>query len=395
MIYQPLLGPLIGLQKIALAVSGGSDSLALLHLVLDWQKQSGVKVCVLTVDHGLRAGSTAEAVEVSRICAALGVQHVILQWAGLKPVTGIQAKARTARYDLMTAWCKDNDVHWLLTGHTADDQAETVAMRMARTTSAKSLSGIWRTRDWNGVNLFRPLLDLKREALRDYLHDLGVTWIDDPSNDNPKFERVRIRRVLADGVAQNELLEIAARSQAQTFADQKVVQEWLREFLVIERMGYCRFARSGFANLTEVQSVLVLDILISHFGGGQEIERAKRIAMARFISSEQCSRRSLGGALIAARKSEIIIGREWSRIAKLPVVISNSGEMLWDKRFVIRGKPGTVVLAAGLTDGLKRDPAHPAFVQWALPAFLVAGKLQAVPYLLENANFAAEFHKIM
>jgi tRNA(Ile)-lysidine synthase len=160
--------------RVALAVSGGSDSMAMLVLTAEWvkAKKNPSAIIVLTVDHGLRDASIGEARQVREWCTALGLCHEILTWENQKPATGIQAKARQARYDLMTAWCVQNHVPVLLTGHTADDQAETVLMRKSRTSSAASLAGIWPERDWNGVRVVRPLLNLRRQDLRNFLRSM-------------------------------------------------------------------------------------------------------------------------------------------------------------------------------------------------------------------------------
>lgn len=174
-----LLPVLSGVTRIAVAVSGGSDSMALLRLAA--LLPDGPEVIALTIDHGLRDGSRAEADQVARWCAGLGIPHHILAWAGAKPATGIQAKAREARYDLLTRWCTAHCVSVLLTAHTLDDQAETVLMRKRRTASAASLAAIWPERPWNGVRLLRPLLAVRREALRNFLRGLGQGWLEDPA----------------------------------------------------------------------------------------------------------------------------------------------------------------------------------------------------------------------
>ena len=183
-----------GGERLALAVSGGSDSMALLRLVAAWRNER--YVTVLTVDHGLRPDSAKEALQVSAWCMGLGLPHVTLAWQGPKPATGLQVKARAVRYDLMTDWCRAHGVAWLLTAHTMDDQAETVLMRLVRTTSFDSLSGIPEMGEWKGIGLFRPLLGERREGLRAFLNHLGQPWIDDPSNADERFERVRIRKAL-------------------------------------------------------------------------------------------------------------------------------------------------------------------------------------------------------
>lgn len=181
--------------RIAIALSGGGDSTALLRLVhgyFDARGEAGCLVAV-TVDHGLRAESSAEARLAGEVCAKLGIPHEIKEWRGEKPATGLQAAARDARYRLLAEVAAAHDCGIVLTGHTLDDQAETVAMRGKRG-SGRGLSGIapatlYERRTW----FVRPLIGHRRSQLRDWLSGMGQTWMDDPSNCDTRFERVRLR----------------------------------------------------------------------------------------------------------------------------------------------------------------------------------------------------------
>ena len=223
--------------RIAVAVSGGSDSMALLRLLAQWAKSriGPLQIFALTVDHGLRAESSAEARRVAAWCAALGLHHETLRWEGPKPASGIQAKARTARYTLMTEWCLRNSVSVLLTAHTADDQAETVLMRQRRTQSALSLAGIWPTREWNGIQIVRPLLETPKSNLQRYLNDFGQEWIEDPSNHDRKYERVRIREELREGLA--SIGAIAALSQIEVKVAEQKSKAWLQACATVSTLG--------------------------------------------------------------------------------------------------------------------------------------------------------------
>jgi tRNA(Ile)-lysidine synthase len=372
---QTLFAPLSGADAIGLAVSGGSDSLALLYLAHDWAKQSGAKLHVLTVDHGLRAGSAAEAEAVAAICMGLGFAHETLKWQGPKPTTGIQAKARKARYDLMAGWCVSHDVPWLLTGHTADDQVETVAMRMARTDSVRSLAGIWPTREWGGVQIFRPLLGLSRAALRLDLQRRGVSWCDDPSNDNPVFERVRVRQRLHDQPRSDDLAAVAVAAQGQSRDDAAAGEAWLRGHCMVDALGFGQIPRAALAGLSRDVGLYVVDRLLQGFGGGDRtVDRAKRLALLSWLTTGAVGRRCLGGAVVAARRDVFLFGREWARISQMPFLVLDNQPVLWDQRFWISGAAGLSVQPAGAAAGFQRDPAYPAFVQQALPVLLDRGQ---------------------
>ncbi|MFC3712631.1 tRNA lysidine(34) synthetase TilS [Sphingoaurantiacus capsulatus] len=187
--------PLGDEEPLAVAVSGGPDSLALLLLA---HAAFGARVRALTVDHGLRPEGADEAAGVAAICAHLGVPHTTLPWEGPKPTGNLQAAARDARYALMSDWCVANGIVWLVTAHHADDQAETLLLRLARGSGLAGLAGVRVTRRLpTGVTLLRPLLDARRADLAAVVLAAGLTAADDPSNHNARFDRTHARRWLA------------------------------------------------------------------------------------------------------------------------------------------------------------------------------------------------------
>ena len=180
---------------IAVGVSGGADSLALLLMM---QQLCGKHVVALTVDHGLRAEAAAEAQHVADICAARTITHHVLHWTGDKPVSNIQAHARTARYGLMRDWCAAHGIGWLATAHHADDQAETLWMRLQRGTGLAGLAGARLVRPLGkGVRLVRPLLGVRRAALAQLVAEAGLRPVEDPSNSDTRYTRVQARQQLA------------------------------------------------------------------------------------------------------------------------------------------------------------------------------------------------------
>ncbi|MFS4582286.1 tRNA lysidine(34) synthetase TilS [Phaeobacter sp. C3_T13_0] len=185
--------------RLGVAVSGGGDSMALLHLLHECFADVGVEICVATVDHGLREASAEEAEMVAGVAAKLGLSHDILQWRD-HPVEGqsgnLQEQARNARYGLLTSWARLNGISVVTLGHTADDQAETLLMRLGRSAGVSGLAAMPRSRAIDGVMLLRPLLEVTRNELRQFLRDRDWHWIEDPSNDDTRFERVRVRQAM-------------------------------------------------------------------------------------------------------------------------------------------------------------------------------------------------------
>jgi len=201
---------------IVVAVSGGSDSTALLFRTKE-KVSPTTRLVAVTVDHALRPESADEAAGVAALCARHGIEHRIVRWQGDKPATGIQAAARLARYALLADAATDLGGRLVLTGHTADDQAETISMRMQRS-EGLGLAGIAPATLYQRTVWFaRPQLHERRAALRAWLHDRGIGWIDDPSNENETFERVRVRRELSalSGGDFGRLIETGTKAAAE------------------------------------------------------------------------------------------------------------------------------------------------------------------------------------
>jgi tRNA(Ile)-lysidine synthase len=390
-----IFAPLDGERHIALAVSGGSDSMAMLRLARTWAKDS-VRLTVLTVDHGLRSEAAAESKEVAGWCAGLSIDHHILRWQGEKPKTGLQAKARVARYDLMAGWCRANGVAWLLTAHTQDDQAETVAMRQVRTHTNESLAGIWCVREWQGIKIFRPLLGCRRAELRAYLQDVEQPWLDDPSNKDERFERVRVRNLLAGGEDRiADLAQIAENAGRASRATDDFALDWLGDNLIGFPEGYGSVQRADFAALEPDRQRRVLLKLVQIHGAASVVTPPELDQCSRWIMSGSLTRRTLGGAVLACRKETVLIGREPKRISSEPLSIPESGKIKWDGRFAIEGPFQSHVIPAGCLTGLARRKDIPAFVQAGLPAVLAPDSSVIVPHLGIGRGVSAKFMRCL
>jgi tRNA(Ile)-lysidine synthase len=189
---------------LALGYSGGGDSHALLCLVTEWAKtSSSTEICALIVDHGLRPESAGEAEQSANAARRLGARARVLQWNGAKPKTGVQAAARHARHELLAEAALSSGARKLLFAHTMDDQNETVWMRLQAGGGWRSCAGMsddapspsWPT--GRGVRLLRPLLNTRRASLRSFMKDRSESWVEDPSNEDPRYTRIAVRRHLA------------------------------------------------------------------------------------------------------------------------------------------------------------------------------------------------------
>lgn len=181
--------------RIGIAVSGGADSVALLLLA---HAAFPGQVRAATVDHGLRAEAAGEARFVAALCGQLGVPHATLTVTVAGGGEGVQAAARTARYAALRQWCRTQGIGHLLTAHHADDQAETILMRLARGAGIGGLSGIRRIiSSADSPVIGRPLLDWRRHELLEIVATAGITPVDDPSNRDAHYDRTHARALLA------------------------------------------------------------------------------------------------------------------------------------------------------------------------------------------------------
>lgn len=187
----------VGLDSIGIALSGGGDSTALMHLAARWAQARGVRVATATVDHGLREGSMAEALTAGQAARALGFSHEVLRWDG-GGSGNLMDRARRARLRLLADWAGQQRLAGVALGHTRDDQAETLLMRLSRGAGIDGLAAMAARRRAGGMLWLRPLLGIGRQELRDWLGQIGAAWADDPTNENEAFDRARIRRVMAE-----------------------------------------------------------------------------------------------------------------------------------------------------------------------------------------------------
>lgn len=264
---------LLGLRKALLAVSGGPDSIALMHLAAHWaQTAPGAPVlAVATVDHALRPESGAEAAKVADWAATLGLPHTILLWQGEKPSQRIQEAARDARYALLVDHARVIGADALVTAHHADDQAETVLFRLTRGSGIAGLAGMARVSQRRGLPLHRPLLDWRKADLLAFCAGEGLAFLEDPSNADPKFARARLRRLgvhLAqeglDATALNRIARRAARADAALASLTEKSEERLAPSF---EGASCRLAAKALMTEPEEIALRLLDGLIRRVGG--------------------------------------------------------------------------------------------------------------------------------
>jgi len=351
---EAIFAPVRGYARLILAVSGGSDSTALLHLAVRWARSLGAgapTISVATVDHGLRPGSATAADQVAEAARALGVEARVLTWCGAKPERGIQEKAREMRYGLLAQYASETGLGTcaILTAHTRDDQAETVLMRLARGSGPDGLQGMRGVRALepnSNVVLVRPLLNQSRDELRSFLVAHGVSWFDDPSNEDARFERVRLRAAASTLVELGltpDMLGLAAERQQRAVAALEAATDATAAAALDVHGGMFASINAGvFRSAAAEIQIRLLNRVLKMFGGSSgPAEMAQVERLARTMATAPATRVTLGGCEVRACDREIRVFRERGRAQLTPMQIDEGQEAIWDHRFHIRHKAGS------------------------------------------------------
>ncbi|MFC2951757.1 tRNA lysidine(34) synthetase TilS [Marinicaulis aureus] len=342
-------------KKFAVAISGGRDSMALARLCAAYAQKHGAEALALTVDHGLRAGAADEAAQAKRWCEAAGLTHRTLHWEGEKPSSGVQGAARAARYALLIEAAQAHGCEALLTAHSEDDQAETVFMRLARGAGLRGLAAMREESliaagPGEPLRLLRPLLFFSRDSVTAYLREIAQNYFDDPSNDDDRFERVRVRALLAalgeQGLITTPSMAASARKLAAA-EDAAMAQE----DALFDHLGGCFYGWGG-ASLDRWEDAPGADglarRLIYAVGGGAYMPdgAAARDAVELAASSGAATpqkatpKATVGGAMIMRWRGRLWFLREAAaltgRAGVSPVAPQGlAAPLLWDRRFVI------------------------------------------------------------
>lgn len=298
--------------KVAVAVSGGSDSMALCVLLDRFAQEYGGELYAVTIDHQLRNDSSSEAAKVKEILRTLGINHQIIPWTGPKPTSNIQEEARISRYNLLTDYCYSYNIDYLATGHQKNDQAENFIIRAEHGSGIYGLAGIPRIREFNKIKIIRPLLSFGKHELQEFLKSQNIEWIEDPSNLNEKFARVRVRNILNQYPEWIDKLTTLSENLSRVKDCVEYTLNKSMEELVEFYPEYITIIQDGFNELPqEIRFRMMLKILQS-FGVNPKPARGERIEalLAKIELGKTFKASTLSGCLISRKKDKIIITRE-------------------------------------------------------------------------------------
>jgi len=394
------VGPFEPAPDLAIAVSGGADSLALALLADRWAQAQGGGIVALTVDHRLRPEAAAEAAQVARWLGAHGIRHETLVWHGPYPLHDLQAAARAARYRLLGDWCRRHGRLHLLTAHHQDDQAETLILRLGRGSGLNGLAAMAPIVEDGPYRLLRPLLTVPSARLKATLAAAGQDWIDDPSNRNPVFARVRVRDrkgLFADaGLTPQRLAETSRHLGRARVALEQATERALVLAAALHPAGFALVDPGPLATAPGEIGLRALASVIATIGGGEfppRFDRLERAAGALFGGTLGAGR-TLGGCRILPWRGRVLVLREPAAMAPPIAVPDGGGTLSWDRRFVI-DVPNGMKMGGFIVGGLGIEgaarmrgiaerpgtPYLPSGVRPALPAFWREGTLFGVPHL--------------
>ncbi len=371
-------------RPVVAAVSGGSDSMALLVLLdaffHDRARAGGI--VAMTVDHGLRPESAGEAARVAAFCASRGIPHHTLPWRGDKPSTGVSAAAREARHRLLADAARSLGAPMVLTGHTANDQAETVAMRRERG-AGRGLAGMAPATLYDGTTWFvRPLLPYPRAALRTMLAGAGLSWIDDPSNAQAAYERVRVRQAFAgpdeDRIVAT-LLDQGGLAATQRIEAGRRAAGLIGRHASLAAPGLVRIDARLLSEEDDAAARLAFRLLLSAVGGREHLPDAVRARSLLERLALAPGRGSLGGTVADRRKGAVHLHRE-IRAGWTGAALAIPGAV-WDGRFRIAAEGFRENVMIGSTGKTLAVARAREFETAGVPSALVRAALSAEPIL--------------
>ena len=339
------LGPYEKNPHLAVAVSGGSDSLCLAILAQEWANNRGGKITALIVDHGLRKNSGKECKETQNILKKRKIFSHCFKWKLSKiPKKGVQEKAREFRYNIFEDWCfKKNIVH-LLVAHHFEDQKETFLMRLNDNSNIYGLACMPKILFKKKIRILRPLLDLKKKEIIKYLKEKKVNWIEDPTNVSSKYSRNILRKILPKlekkGLTDNKLKKILKRAQKERKKIENKLADWLNKYVDINSLGYALINFSSLKLLNKDDFIFIFSRILNMISGSFYVPKSKYVYnfYKKIKSNETINHSNLGGCHIFFFKERLYVCREIFKKDRKQKINFQFNKIVWDNRFEIEQK---------------------------------------------------------
>ncbi|MEC9414021.1 MAG: tRNA lysidine(34) synthetase TilS [Pseudomonadota bacterium] len=386
--------------KIAIAVSGGIDSMALMNLAKESDLLNDKNVFILVVDHDLRSESKQEAEFVKKEAKKLGFTTRILKWKGSKPNKRIQEEARNKRYNLLINFCRENNINNLYLAHHLDDQIETFLFRMFRGSGLQGLTSFSRSYKRNGLTLMRPLIDIPKSELINYAKRKKINWVEDPSNENQKYDRVKLRKALPllykEGFDKEVFLKSIKKLRLANEALDQITKEFVSKYVSINKNVSVFINQELFLTAPQDVQLRVLQNTIRIFSGERYYSPnyLKIFNLMHWAREDNgISAKTLGGTIFRKRKSGIILYKEVKKLNEIKSIkLSKSKYKAWDNRFLIKinksvrgeisylGNEGVKILKSKKILSKKGFKGIPITALYSIPAMWDGKRLISAPF---------------
>lgn len=377
------------------AVSGGPDSMLLLHVLYKWAKLKNKTLIVFSFNHNLRLEALKELTLVKNVCKNLGCKFIKLNW-GEKPNTAVMQKARIARYSQISKKCKVHNIKTLFLGHHADDIAETVSMRILKKSNIEGLCPIFEVREIFDIKLFRPFLKINKEQILNLNLVNNIEYLSDSSNLNNKYSRTRIRKLLqTDQKLKSNLIAASKLFCKIRQFNLKYIKTQFKNFYIFKKEGFLVIDRIIFTKYPKFLIINFLKTSISRIGNKSYFSKHSRLNEVYFDAKDaKIFTISLGGCILEFKVNNIIIFREFNDIKDKIALIKKNSQVIWDNRFNIINNTNFTLKVHPLGDIIenafyktyakfekKKIKSLPYMIRKTLPAIITLEGLIHIPHL--------------
>lgn len=328
---------IINAEKIAVALSGGVDSISLLHLANIFCNKHRIKLIAITIDHSLRTESAKEAEEVGKYCKSLHIEHHISRWNHQNINSNIQEEARNARYELMASFCKREKINYIFTGHHLGDQIEQILISLTQGSGIYSFC-IKESSILYDMQILRPLLDFSKEEILKYAEENKLKWWEDPSNNFDKYLRNKIRPIASQLLHLSDpkkLLTSISNINRASASLTDITNEYIKNNIKFSELGYAKFNKKSYLGLSDEIKYSIIRLLILKIGK-QNIHI--RLNALKIIDKaiENSVKKSLGGCCFTSENDICVVTRDFGRTS--PKSHKMEENIIWDNRFKISSK---------------------------------------------------------
>jgi len=386
---------------IALGISGGPDSLALAIIANKFKIKYNYKLIAFTVNHQIRKESKKEAVFVKNIMHQLGIEHHTLLWTEIKPITKLQESARIARYNLLGKACNKYQCKYILLAHHADDQVETLIIRLEANSGIDGLACMQENTkiltSSGTINLIRPFLNNRKKELIKICEINKLNWVKDPSNINMKYSRSKIRKLLVKSNVYSDFNDSILLFSRLKFRLDKIIFDYMKNSIEFGDIGICKLSLYKFKKLPFVFQKKLLNKLIQLIGGKKYPRKSIIITrLTENLINENTKNTTVGGVYIQYNNKFIIMSRQLDNSIKINKIVNLS--TLWDRRFIINNKTKELNITIGplgekdyllmiKLNKIKKPSIHFNAIK-TLPTIRLLEEIVSVPHLLYwKSNF--------